>query len=76
MNMISTTGRSPIAEAPTAAPMNPISEIGVSLTRKWPNSSNSPSVALNTPPAAPTSSPRTMTVGSARISSAIAVITA
>src|SRR6185503_16891247 len=41
-----------------------------------PNSSNSPLVCRNTPPAAPMSSPMTTTLGSARISSAIASSTA
>ena len=34
--MISTTGRSPVIAAPTAAPTKPISEIGVSITRSGP----------------------------------------
>ena len=33
MNIISTTGLSPVAAAPTAAPRKPISLIGVSSTR-------------------------------------------
>src|SRR5262245_13795026 len=45
------------------------SEMGVSTTRKSPNSSNSPCVTPNAPPYSPTSSPRTKTLGSRRISS-------
>src|SRR6267378_35980 len=48
------------------------SEIGVSTTRISPNSSYSPCVTPNAPPYAPTSSPRTKTFGSRRISSTIA----
>src|SRR5436190_12697825 len=48
------------------------SEIGVSTTRSSPNSSKRPCVAPNAPPYAPTSSPRTKTFGSRRISSASA----
>src|SRR5579862_1721722 len=48
------------------------SEIGVSTTRLSPNSSKSPCVTPNAPPYAPTSSPRTKTFGSRRISSASA----
>ena len=56
--MISATGRMPVIAAPIAAPRIACSEIGVSQTRSGPNSSNSPAVVLNTPPAAPMSSPR------------------
>ena len=35
-NIRSQTGRSPRAAAPTPIPMNPISEIGVSMTRRSP----------------------------------------
>jgi hypothetical protein len=52
------------------------SEIGVSRTRKGPNSSYSPTVALNTPPALATSSPRNTTVSSRRISWAMPRATA
>src|SRR5581483_9867782 len=48
------------------------SEIGVSTTRMSPNSSYRPCVTPNAPPYAPTSSPRTNTFGSRRISSASA----
>src|SRR3954453_16241030 len=48
------------------------SEIGVSTTRSSPNSSYRPCVTPNAPPYGPTSSPRTNTFGSRRISSASA----
>src|SRR5262252_9438716 len=48
------------------------SEIGVSTTRRSPNSSWSPWVTPNAPPYGPTSSPSTNTFGSRRISSASA----
>src|SRR5436190_11780396 len=48
------------------------SEIGVSRTRASPNSAASPCVTPNAPPYEPTSSPRTNTFGSRRISSASA----
>ena len=48
-NCSSTTGRSPIQAAPMAAPTKPSSEIGVSITRSSPNSSNSPFVTPNAP---------------------------
>src|SRR5215475_1089571 len=69
-NMISTTGRIPVIAAPTARPVKPASEIGVSSTRFVPNSSTSPERTLNGVPASATSSPITHTVGSRRISSA------
>src|SRR3954454_11953639 len=69
--MISATGRMPVIAAPMAAPTIACSEIGVSQTRSAPNSSNSPTVVLKTPPAAPMSSPMQTTVGSRRISRAI-----
>ena len=71
--MISMTGRIPIIAAPTAAPVNAISEIGVSRTRTGPNLSSSPSDVLNTPSAAATSSPNRMTRSSLSISSDKAV---
>src|SRR5579863_6768571 len=74
--MISTTGRSPVIAAPTATPVNPASEIGVSLTRSFPNSSTSPESTLKGVPASATSSPRMHTRASRRISSAIASRTA
>src|SRR5579862_3797249 len=58
--------------APTASPVNPASEIGVSSTRSLPNSSSSPESTLNGVPASATSSPMMQTVESRRISSASA----
>ena len=75
MNIISTTGRIPIAAAPTPAPRKAISEIGVSITRDSPNFSIRPSVALKGPPD-PISSPIRNTFGSLSISSESASITA
>src|ERR1700674_5694278 len=69
-NMISTTGRSPVIAAPTPIPVKPGSDIGVSTTRSLPNSSTSPDNTLNGVPASATSSPRTQTRESRRISSA------
>src|SRR3712207_2299817 len=69
-NCISATGRIPLTERQMAAPTIRLSASGVSSTRASPNSSWSPCVTLKTPPARPTSSPRTITVSSARISSA------
>ena len=42
MNISSTTGRRPVAAAPTAAPRKPISLIGVSRTRSGPNACDQP----------------------------------
>src|SRR5215467_4281681 len=75
-NMMSTTGRIPVMAAPTAIPVNPASEIGVSRTRSFPNSSTSPVRTLNTVPASAMSSPQMKTRESRRISSAIASRTA
>src|SRR3989442_9252956 len=69
-NMMSTTGRGPGIAAPTPMPVNPASEIGVSMTRSFPNSSTRPDNTLNGVPASATSSPRTHTRESRRISSA------
>ena len=55
--------------AETAMAARVCSEMGVSRTRSGPNSSSRPSVALNTPPAAATSSPRINTRSSAARSS-------
>ena len=69
----STIGRIPIIAAPTAAPKNPSSAIGVLSIRSG-NSSSRPSVTVNAPPHPPAtamSSPRQKTDGSRRISSAI-----
>src|SRR6266851_6050205 len=75
-NMISTTGRMPVMAAPTATPVNPASEIGVSSTRLVPNSSARPESTLNGVPASATSSPIMHTRESRRISSASASRTA
>src|ERR1700674_3723195 len=71
-NIMSTTGRNPVMAAPTASPVKPASEIGVSSTRSLPNSSSKPERTLKGVPASATSSPRMQTVGSRRISSASA----
>jgi hypothetical protein len=76
LNMISAIGRSPVIAAPIAAPRMACSLIGVSRTRTGPNSSSSPTVPLNTPPAEATSSPRNSTSESRRISCAIPRATA
>src|SRR3972149_3327302 len=47
--------------------MIPVSESGVSTTRSSPNSFWSPSVARNTPPSLPTSSPRTTILSFRRV---------
>ena len=54
-NMSSTTGRSPAAAAPTAAPTNADSEIGVSQHPAGPNLWYSPLVTPSTPPQASSS---------------------
>src|SRR5580704_1262520 len=69
-NMMSITGRRPVIAAPTATPVKPASEIGVSSTRLAPNSSTRPVRTLNGCPASAISSPRIKTRGSRRISSA------
>src|SRR2546425_279863 len=58
---ISTTGLSPAIAAPTPAPTNVASEIGVSRTRSSPKRSRSPRVTPKMPPIRPTSSPITKT---------------
>ena len=65
-------GRRPVIAAPIAAPKIACSDIGVSITLSFPNSSNKPTVALKTPPAAPTSSPIKKTLGSFLMACAIA----
>ena len=66
----STTGRRPVSAAPTAMPMNPASEMGVSHTRSGPNSSSRPAVTWYAPPKMPISSPSRIMAGSRRISCA------
>src|SRR5687768_3699902 len=75
-NMMSAIGRIPVIAAPTQRPVKPTSEIGVSMMRLGPNSSTSPLSTLKVVPASATSSPIRTTVGSRRISSAIASRTA
>src|SRR5580765_2586549 len=75
-NMMSTIGRRPAMAAPTPSPLKPASEIGVSMMRSLPNSSTRPVSTLNVVPASATSSPMRMTLGSRRISSAIASLMA
>src|SRR6202007_3229310 len=75
-NMMSTTGRRPLMAAPTASPVKPASEMGVSRTRSLPNSSTKPERTLNGVPASATSSPKMQTRESRRISSARASRTA
>ena len=74
--MISAMGKRPVIAAPMAAPMMACSEMGVSRTRLGPKRSNRPTVVLNTPPAAATSSPRKITRSSRSISCAIPAATA
>src|SRR6476661_5742176 len=71
-NWYSTIGRSPTSAAPAARPVNPVSAIGVSITRRGPNFSRKPFVTLKAPPNWPTSSPIRKTSGSASISDIIA----
>src|SRR6201993_3499152 len=61
---ISQTGRQPARQRPTAPPRIPASASGVSTQRFSPKRSRSPAVARKTPPARPTSSPRTITLSS------------
>src|SRR5437588_675579 len=68
-NWISTMGRSPARASPMPTPTIPDSARGVSSTRASPNSSYRPSVARNTPPRGPTSSPSTITRSSAAMRS-------
>src|SRR6267378_4699229 len=71
-NIMSTTGRNPVIAAPTASPVKPASEMGVSRTRSLPNSSTRPESTLKGVPASATSSPMMQTLASRRISSASA----
>jgi hypothetical protein len=75
-NIISAMGLNPVIAAPIVAPTMACSAIGVSRTRMDPNSACSPSVVLNTPPAAATSSPMNITDSSRRISCAMPAATA
>src|SRR6266545_2614125 len=71
-NWISATGMSPLSAAPIATPTIEDSARGVSSTRACPYLACRPSVARNTPPFLPTSSPSTHTRSSRSISSASA----
>src|SRR6516162_8997193 len=70
--MNSTIGRSPAKAVPTPSPAKPCSVIGVSITRRSPNSWSRPWLTLYAPWYSPTSSPSRKTVSSRRISSDIA----
>ena len=72
----STTGRRPTIAAPTPAPTMVFSEIGVSRTRRSPNSSSRPAVTLNAPWKTPMSSPIRNTASSRCISSRSAWLSA
>src|SRR5512134_379303 len=67
-NWISATGRRPFRAIPIAMPTIPASASGVSTTRSGPNRSHRPSVARNTPPFLPMSSPSRTTPGFRSIS--------
>src|SRR5256885_12593371 len=73
---ISTTGRQPAMQSPTAPPRSPASASGVSTQRSGPKRSRSPAVARKTPPARPTSSPSTITSASRSSSVCSASLTA
>ena len=75
-NWNSTTGRRPTSAAPAARPVNPVSAIGVSTTRRGPYLSRKPLVTLKAPPNWPTSSPMMKTSGSRSISWSSAAPTA
>ena len=49
-NISSTIGRMPSTAAPMPSPMKAVSEIGVSITRSFPNRSSSPPVEPKMPP--------------------------
>src|SRR6056297_2186336 len=65
------TGLIPAAAAPSPAPINPASAMGVFITLSSPNSSTSPLVHPKIPPSTFISSPITNTSSSLLISSAI-----
>src|SRR5690348_16012038 len=75
-NCASATGFMPCAARPTVTPAMVVSSSGVSSTRSSPNFSCRPTVARNTPPLTPTSSPSTTTESSCCISYASAWVTA
>src|SRR5438132_1608555 len=75
-NWISAMGIRPLSAAPIATPTIADSARGVSSTRASPKRAYRPSVAPDTPPFLPTSSPRTRTRSSRSISSEMAARTA
>src|SRR5438270_1768875 len=75
-NWISATGTMPATARPSEAPTMLASASGVSTTREAPNFSTRPLVVRKTPPSLPTSRPRTITRGSASISSTSALLMA
>src|SRR6516162_7114907 len=76
VNWISETGRKPCAASPTEILAMSPSASGVSRTRSAPKRSRRPSVARNTPPSVPTSSPSTRTEASSAIARVSARLTA
>src|SRR5260370_23946438 len=76
MNWISPTGLSPCAAMPTQTPLIKSSDSGMSITRSGPKRCCRETVARNTPPFTPTSSPSTITLGSSCIARASARLTA
>src|SRR5229473_6247497 len=76
MNWISPTGLSPCAAMPTQTPLIKSSDSGISITRSGPKRCCRETVARNTPPFTPTSSPSTITFGSSSIARASARLTA
>jgi hypothetical protein len=69
MVISSAIGRSPAMAEPMAMPMIVASAIGVSRTRREPNSAIKPSLTRKVPPTRPTSSPNRNTRSSRAISS-------
>src|SRR5258708_23755347 len=76
MNWISPTGLSPCAAMPTQTALIKSSDSGMSITRSGPKRCCRETVARNTPPFTPTSSPSTITLGSSCIARASARLTA
>src|SRR5215470_4175013 len=76
MNWISPTGLSTCAAMPTQTPLIKSSDSGMSMTRSGPKRRCRETVARNTPPFTPTSSPSTITFGSSCIARASARLTA
>src|SRR3989338_851673 len=76
VNWISATGFSPSAAMPIATPAMAASASGVSMTRSAPKRACRRTVARNTPPLTPISSPSSTTLGSRASSWASARLTA